>query len=179
MDALYQLSYRGVPRLIVANYLRIAKYLLGRHVFVVLYAHMRACIYCGSLLSRHATKYCSNKCQSDFAYGAYIKRWKYGKEEGVRGIATKNMSGHLVRYVMEKYEDKCARCGWSKVNEFSGKTPLEIDHMDGNSENNNESNLILLCPNCHSLTSNYKNLNKGNGRLWRREKYVKIGKVPL
>jgi predicted HNH restriction endonuclease len=26
--------------------------------------------------------------------------------------------------------------------------------------NNNEDNLQVLCPNCHSLTSTYKNLNK-------------------
>lgn len=30
--------------------------------------------------------------------------------------------------------------------------PLEIEHIDGNALNNKEDNLILLCPNCHSLT---------------------------
>jgi predicted HNH restriction endonuclease len=51
---------------------------------------------------------------------------------------------------------------------------LGIDHIDGNSENNTENNLVLLCPNCYSLTPNYKNLNKSKGRLWRRKKYVRI-----
>jgi hypothetical protein len=32
--------------------------------------------------------------------------------------------------------------------------------MDGNFENNSEDNLILLCPNCHSQTENYRHYNK-------------------
>lgn len=33
------------------------------------------------------------------------------------------------------------------------------------------NNLILLCPNCHSLTPTYKALNKGNGRHNRMKRY--------
>jgi 5-methylcytosine-specific restriction endonuclease McrA len=78
-----------------------------------------------------------------------------------------------------KYSSQCSRCGWCKVNPVIGHSPLEIDHIDGDSENNSENNLVLLCPNCHSLTPTYKNLNKGHGRSWRTEKYVKIIKMPL
>jgi 5-methylcytosine-specific restriction endonuclease McrA len=42
--------------------------------------------------------------------------------------------------------------------------PLEINHIDGNASNTWEENLEVLCPNCHSLTTNYKNHNKGNGK---------------
>jgi 5-methylcytosine-specific restriction endonuclease McrA len=66
------------------------------------------------------------------------------------------------------------------VHPQTGRIPLEIDHIDGDSGHNTEGNLRLLCPNCHSLTPSYRNLNKGNGRLWRREKYVIIDKeMPL
>lgn len=41
--------------------------------------------------------------------------------------------------------------------------PLEVEHIDGDSTNNKEYNLTLLCPNCHSLTKTYRGLNKGNG----------------
>jgi 5-methylcytosine-specific restriction endonuclease McrA len=40
----------------------------------------------------------------------------------------------------------------------------------------NPENLELLCPNCHSLTKNYKGSNKGQGRQWRREKREKMKK---
>lgn len=66
--------------------------------------------------------------------------------------------------MFEKYNAKCCRCGWSEVNQYTGNIPLEIEHIDGNYLNNNEENLILLCPNCHSLTSTYKGANKGHGR---------------
>jgi Zn finger protein HypA/HybF involved in hydrogenase expression len=72
--------------------------------------------------------------------------------------------------LIEKCNEKCSECGWNKRNETSGKIPLEVDHIDGNSENNLEENLRLLCPNCHALTPHFRNLNKGNGRAWRKEK---------
>lgn len=50
------------------------------------------------------------------------------------------------------------------MNPFTNTLPLEIDHIDGNSENNSEENLRLICPNCHSLTETYRGANRGNGR---------------
>ena len=64
----------------------------------------------------------------------------------------------------EKYQNRCSLCGWGEINPTTKKTPLEIEHIDGNYKNNKEDNLLLLCPNCHSLTPTYKALNKGNGR---------------
>ena len=34
---------------------------------------------------------------------------------------------------------------------------------------NKEDNFEVLCPNCHSLTSTYKSLNKGKGRKDRKK----------
>lgn len=36
---------------------------------------------------------------------------------------------------------------------------LEIHHKDGNNQNNELDNLQLLCPNCHSLTDNWRGKN--------------------
>ena len=53
-------------------------------------------------------------------------------------------------------EDKCERCGWHEKLEDSEFTPCELHHIDGNPENHVLSNLIMLCPNCHSLTESYR-----------------------
>ncbi len=51
-------------------------------------------------------------------------------------------------------ERKCECCGNT---EWLGQPiVLELHHIDGNRTNNNLSNLQLLCPNCHSLTDNFK-----------------------
>ena len=69
----------------------------------------------------------------------------------------------------EKYENKCSKCGWNQKNPHTGKIPLEIEHIDGNYNNNKEENLDLICPNCHSLTETYKGSNRGKGRKERRK----------
>jgi len=134
---------------------------------------MLSCLHCHKQLSKSAVRYCSNQCQGNHRYALYIADWKRGNVNGSRGVTAKNISGHLRRYLSEKYGDACSLCGWSMKNETTGKVPLEIDHIDGFSDNNEESNLRLICPNCHSLTPNFRNLNKGAGRTWRRLKYNK------
>lgn len=48
---------------------------------------------------------------------------------------------------------------------------LELEHIDGNSENNNRDNLECICTNCHSQTPTYKGKNIGNGRRLRKKRY--------
>ena len=61
------------------------------------------------------------------------------------------------RLIDEGYiEDKCSICGWDKKPIGNKYTPCELHHIDGNNNNNELSNLQLLCPNCHSLTGNYR-----------------------
>lgn len=128
------------------------------------------CLKCQSSINRsdgkRGTKYCSLKCQQNYQYDRYILNWKAGLVTGSRG--TTNISGYIRRYLFEKFDNKCTKCGWCEVNPTSGKIPLEIEHKDGVHDNNIEENLDLLCPNCHSLTSTYRSLNNGNGRKGRK-----------
>ena len=96
----------------------------------------------------------------------YIRDWKDGRVDGTRGGT--ELSKRIRKYLFETRGMMCEECGWGKVNTFTGKVPVEIDHIDGNPLNNKESNLKILCPNCHSLTSTYKGANKGSGRAYRR-----------
>mgnify|MGYP001584724383 FL=1 len=102
-----------------------------------------------------------------------MEDWKKGKVNGNIGVTAINISKHLKRFLGEKFRNKCSECGWGKINPITGFIPLEIDHIDGNANNNLEVNLRLICPNCHSLTPFYKNLNRGKGRKWRMDKYIK------
>lgn len=47
----------------------------------------------------------------------------------------------------------CSEC---KLTTWNNKPiPLELDHINGDSFNNNLTNLRLLCPNCHAQTETY------------------------
>ena len=116
-------------------------------------------------------KYCSNKCQKEFEYKKYIENWQNGLETGMRGDY--QISMYIKTYLFKKFDNKCARCGWNKINPYTNNIPLEIEHIDGNYKNNDESNLTLLCPNCHSLTSTYKGANLEKGRKSRSKYYIK------
>jgi len=51
--------------------------------------------------------------------------------------------------VLIEQEFKCNNC---KIDTWLGKPlTLELDHIDGDHRNDIRSNLVALCPNCHSL----------------------------
>ena len=56
---------------------------------------------------------------------------------------------------------KCETCqGYTWMGK---KITLEVEHIDGNTENNDFSNLLLLCPNCHSLTPTWRRAKSSFG----------------
>ena len=104
--------------------------------------------------------YCNNKCQGEFEWIEKIKEIKNG--ECSHPLTIK-------KYLKESYGNKCSECGIS--NEWNGKLlSLQLDHIDGNSDNNLLDNLRLLCPNCHSQTETYC---RGYNKKTKRSAYIK------
>lgn len=78
-------------------------------------------------------KTCSYSCSNTY--------FRTGKKNGsyIQGQAS---------YRIKAFSNKkhcCEICNYSKIPEI-----LEVHHKDRNRNNNNISNLVLLCPNCHN-----------------------------
>lgn len=123
------------------------------------------CLNCGKIT---VNKYCNYDCLNEHKRGLLFEKIKNGT---FSRINKDTEAKWYKKYLIHEYGEKCMNCGWGEVNQYSGKIPIELEHIDGNSENNNLDNLKLLCPNCHSLTPTYRALNVGNGRHNRRERY--------
>lgn len=62
------------------------------------------------------------------------------------------------KLVLTSQNGKCLHCDLS---EWQGQPlVLELDHVDGNKNNNTRENLRMLCPNCHSQTPTWRRAKK-------------------
>ena len=122
------------------------------------------CLDCNSIIA-YNRKYCNKKCQQSHLNKLFIIRWKEGDEDGMRG--DNGISNYIRNWLLEKNKHKCQLCGWDKLNPITNKVPLTVHQIDRDATNNLENTLELLCPNCHSLTDTYCNLNKNSTRKLR------------
>lgn len=120
------------------------------------------CLCCGKELNKLNKKYCNNKCQGRCKRNKIFDKIKNGD--------TSFYVDAYRRYLIQEYGEKCMKCGWHEINQATGLVPIQLEHIDGNSDNNNLINLELLCPNCHSLTSTFGRLNKNGSNSKRNTK---------
>jgi hypothetical protein len=142
-------------------------YMIGRRKSPVIYN----CVYCGkenNFGHSKENKYCGPDCQRDF-------QWKFVTIPRIEnGEATHNSVPSLKRYLKEKFGDTCNECGQNSTWNSKPLT-LQLDHIDGNSDNNLPGNLRLLCPNCHTQTDTFGSKGKGSRykKVSKRNVYLK------
>jgi Zn finger protein HypA/HybF involved in hydrogenase expression len=71
---------------------------------------------------------------------------------------------HLINSKLIEY--RCSEC--DILDFWNGKQiTLELDHINGDKNNNLKENLRFLCPNCHSQTKNFraKNISNPNSKI--------------
>lgn len=143
---------------------------------------IKTCEYCEEEFSTRdgRKRYCNHSCAATainlrrgrkirIPTKSHIQKYIDGEWDGT---VKQGLSATVRKYLLEQAEFKCqdgrSGCGgWSGINPKSGRTTLTVDHTDGNCMNNKRENLVVMCPNCHSLTPTYGALNKGNGRSFR------------
>ena len=95
------------------------------------------CVVCGTpILASANAKTCSRSCANIHRAGMHYKT-------GSPRDKVKDQRSIKLRVFASKGE-KCELCGYNK------KGILNVHHKDKNRQNNDLSNLELLCPNCHA-----------------------------
>ena len=116
---------------------------------------VKHCRNCNCELKDRRNTYCSNQCQQVYQRTARIESGTYTPRQA--------------KAVLLEKQAQCSTCKLSVWNDLP--IPLELDHINGNAEDNSFENLRLLCPNCHAQTDTYKGRNRGQGRHSRRQRY--------
>jgi hypothetical protein len=127
------------------------------------------CLECGAECKwghSKTNKFCNNTCQAAY-------KWKNETVPRIEG-GTRSDPSTLKKYLVEKRGNDCEECGQGPI--WNGKPLiLQLDHIDGNSDDNRPSNIRLLCPSCHSQTDTFAAKGQGSRYLkknTKRNKYL-------
>ena len=126
------------------------------------------CLWCSEDIIGHGKTYCSLGCKTRYYQKKAVEEWLNNPEKAQTGYSLKKP---IRDYLISQAENRCSSCGWNEINPVTRRTPLEIDHINGDSNDNRIENLRVLCPNCHSLTPTYRALNKKSSRVARSKYY--------
>lgn len=120
----------------------------------------RYCAYCGKKMER---RYINGQpeCLSTFKRRKYCNREcmqkAFVKTNGDRQLfGAAHHSARMIMYLINGKERVCELCGSNKH--------VDVHHKDRNPNNNDESNLMLVCRSCHNKIHNHKNMCKLCGK---------------
>ncbi len=110
--------------------------------------------------------------------------WSKGKTVGPKRpieeylVKDRHCSSHTLRLRLISERIKEARCEECGITEWNGlPAPLELEHVNGDHDDNRLENIKILCPNCHAQTETYRGKNKASKKekidRLRKEKEVK------
>ena len=162
-------SHRGLNAHQIAHTDRAERYAVSRKTTE---PTVYNCLCCGKEFNYSRgtmNKFCSIKCSAKYAW----EKISVPKIE-------QGLGGNLHRYLREIRGDKCELCNQPSV--WNDKPlKLQVDHIDGHSDNNKLENVRLLCPNCHTQTETYG--SKGHGNRYKkdtkRNKYLRKYKASV
>lgn len=110
------------------------------------------CLSCGKVnpVKGHSytNKYCNNSCQQEHQRRnkmfEKVQEWKESKAPQ----AWAKIPDWIKQYLIQNRGHTCEVCDTKFWN--GDKVPLDVIYKDGDSYNNKEDNLQLICPNCRA-----------------------------
>ena len=124
------------------------------------------CLGCGQRKEHHAKGHCYKcykklvwksrkiKCKScgrirphkafGLCAGCHVRLYHYDLTKRANARRWHNINLEKLREITKI----CASCGFDKL--------ITLHHLDGNKKNNNDNNLVGLCPNCHKMVHTYQ-----------------------
>ena len=123
---------------------------------------VKLCKNCNKQLVSNKATFCDKTCNSLFIKNTTLDKFK-------KGLVCS--SSTIRNILIEKDGDKCSICEQSSTWN-SLPLVLQVDHINGDSDNNFPDNLRLLCPNCHTQTETFTGGNKVKKET-RRNNYLR------
>lgn len=132
---------------------------------------VRICEGCGQEFSSSGKiprRFCCSKCAVDVrrdisnpsSRSRVYKKKSWNEKVFERPFDELSWDYKRVRVIIEQ-NSTCSKC--NNDSWLGCQIALEIDHIDGDVNNNTRSNLTALCPNCHATTNTFRGRNKLRG----------------
>ncbi len=122
------------------------------------------CRNCNAAFFHHKNKrdthFCSRECYNAWRRIESVNKILDQLDQGTYS-PTHNLR-MIKKCLISRYWEVCQNCKQSK--HIWLPIPLEVHHKDWDSINHRIDNLMLICPNCHTFTDNYKSKNKSSSR---------------